>query len=395
MSNSFDFEEFKAQAIEKLKAGMPLSGKDGVLTPLLENLLNSTLEGEMDSHLDGVEREMGNRRNGHMSKQVQTSMGEITINTPRDRDGTFDPQVVRKREKILADSLANRIIGLYAIGNSTREISDILEEQFGNRISAETISSITDRVLPEIGLWTGCIPLCIIKVMDEKNRPVTRAIYNVLALTCEGRKELLGMYISKSEGANFWLGVLTDLQNRGVQDILIACVDGLKGFPDAIASVFPQTTVQLCIVHQIRNSVKYVASKNQKEFMRDLKLVYQAVNKDAAEKALDDLEIKWGEDYPIVIKSWLDNWDRLTAYFQYSQHIRRIIYTTNTVEGYHRQLRKVTRNKGVFTSDIALEKLVYLAFTRIRKKWTQPVQNWGQTAQQLAILFPDRFRILA
>ena len=163
--------------------------------------------------------------------------------------------------------------------------------------------------------------------MDEKNRPVTRAIYNVLALTCEGRKELLGMYISKSEGANFWLGVLTDLQNRGVQDTLIACVDGLKGFPDAIASVFPQTTVQLCIVHQIRNSVKYVASKNQKEFMRDLKLVYQAVNKDAAEKALDDLEIKWGEDYPIVIKSWLDNWDRLTAYFQYSQHIRRITYT--------------------------------------------------------------------
>ena len=297
------------------------------------------------------------------------------------------------------------IPGLYAIGNSTREISDILEEQFGNRISAETISSITDRVLPEIQSWKNrpldrVYPIVWLdavhyKVMYEKNRPVTRAIYNVLALTCEGRKELLGMYIFKSEGANFWLGVLTDLQNRGVQDILIACVDGLKGFPDAIASVFPQTTVQLCIVHQICNSVKYVASRNQKEFMRDLKLVYQAVNKDAAEKALDDLEIKWGEDYPIVIKSWREYWDRLTAYFQYSQHIRRIIYTTNTVEGYHRQLRKVTKNKGVFISNTALEKLVYLAFTRIRKKWTQPVQNWGQTAQQLAILFPDRFRILA
>lgn len=405
MSNSFDFEEIKAQAIEKLKAGVPLSGKDGVLAPLLENLLNSALEGEMDSHLDEVEREMGNRCNGHMSKQVQTSMGEITINTPRDRDGTFDPQVVRKREKILADSLAGRIIGLYAIGNSTREISDILEEQFGNRISAETISSITDRVLPEIQSWKNrpldrvypivWLDVVHYKVMYEKNRPVTRAIYNVLALTCEGRKELLGMYIFKSEGANFWLGVLTDLQNRGVQDILIACVDGLKGFPDAIASVFPQTTVQLCIVHQICNSVKYVASRNQKEFMRDLKLVYQAVNKDAAEKALDDLEIKWGEDYPIVIKSWREYWDRLTAYFQFSQHIRRIIYTTNTVEGYHRQLRKVTKNKGVFISNTALEKLVCLAFTRIRKKWTQPVQNWGQTAQQLAILFPDRFRILA
>ena len=351
MSNSFDYEEFKANAIEQLKAGVPLSGKDGVLAPLLENLLNSALEGEMDSHLEGGERAFGNRRNGHMSKQVQTSMGEITINTPRDRDGTFEPQVVRKREKILADSLADRILGLYAIGNSTREISDILEEQFGNRISAETISSITDRVLPEIQSWKNrpldrVYPIVWLdavhyKVMDEKNRPVTRAIYNVLALNSEGRKELLGMYISRSEGANFWLGVLTDLQNRGVQDILIACVDGLKGFPDAIASVFPETTVQLCIVHQIRNSIKYVASKRQKEFMKDLKQVYQAVNKEAAEQALDALEVKWGE---------------VSAYFRYSPHIRRIIYTTNTVEGYHRQLRKVTKNKGVFTSDTALEK---------------------------------------
>lgn len=404
MSERFDYEQFKAKAIEQLKSGVPLSGKDGILAPLLENLLNSALEGEMDSHLEGGEREFGNRRNGHMSKQVQTTMGEITINTPRDRDGTFDPQVVRKREKILADSLADRIIGLYAIGNSTREISDMLEEQFGNRISAETISSITDRVLPEIQAWKSrplesVYPVVWLdavhyKVMDEKNRPETRAIYNVLALNPEGRKEMLGMYISRSEGANFWLGVLTDLQNRGVQDILLACVDGLKGFPDAIASVFPEATVQLCIVHQIRNSIKYVASKRQKEFMKDLKQVYRAVNKDAAEQALDELELKWGEDYPIVIRSWRENWGRLSAYFQYSEPIRRIIYTTNTVEGYHRQLRKVTKNKGVFPNDTALEKLVFLAYTRIRRKWTQPVQNWGQTAQQLAILFPDRFRIL-
>lgn len=402
---NFDYEEFKAQAIEQLKAGVPLSGKDGVLAPLLENLLNSALEGEMDSHLDSRERELGNRRNGHISKQVQTPMGEITINTPRDRDATFDPQVVRKRERILADSLAERIIGLYAIGNSTREISDMLEEQFGNRISADTISGITDRILPEIQSWRSrplesVYPIVWLdaihyKVMDERNRPVTRAIHNVLALNSEGRKELLGMYVSKGEGANFWLGVLTDLQNRGVQDILIACVDGLKGFPDAIASVFPDTEVQLCVVHQIRNSVKYVASKNRKGFMRDLKLVYQAVSKEAAGTALDDLEAKWGERYPIVIKSWRDNWERLTAYFRYSPHIRRIIYTTNAVEGYHRQVRKVTKNKGVFASDTALEKLVYLAYTRISKKWTQPVRNWGQTAQQLVILFPDRFRIMS
>ena len=237
MSNSFDYEGFKADAIEQLKAGVPPSGKDGVLAPLLENRLNSALEGEMDSHLEGGEWAFGNRRNGHMSKQVQTSMGEITVNTPRDRDGTFEPQVVRKREKLLADSLADRILGLYAIGN---------------RISAETISSITDRVLPEIQSWKNrpldrVYPIVWLdtvhyKVMDEKNRPVTRAIYDVLALNPEERKKLLGMYISRSEGADFWLGVLTDLQNRGVQDILIACVDGFKGFPDAIASVSPETT---------------------------------------------------------------------------------------------------------------------------------------------------------
>lgn len=404
MSTEFDYEKFKTEAIEQIKSGKSWMGKDGIFTPLLQNLLNAALEGEMDAHLTEGERELGNRRNGRISKQLQTPIGEITINTPRDRDATFEPQIVQKRERILAEGLADRIIGLYAIGNSTREISDMLEEQFGNRISPETISSITDRILPELQSWKNrtldsVYPIVWLdaihyKVMDEKNRPVTRAIYNVLGLNIEGRKELLGMYIAKSEGANFWLGVLTDIQNRGVSDILIACVDGLKGFPDAIASVFPETTVQLCIVHQVRNSVKYVASKNQREFVKDLKLVYQAVSKDAAEMALDDLECKWGEQYPIVIKSWRDNWERLSAYFQYSAHIRRIIYTTNTVEGYHRQVRKVTKNKGVFPSDTALEKLVYLAYTRIRRKWTQPIRDWGQTAQQLAILFPDRFKIM-
>lgn len=230
--------------------------------------------------------------------------------------------------------------------------------------------------------------------MDDKHRPVSRAIYNVLALNSEGRKELLGMYISKSEGANFWLSVLTDLRNRGVNDILIACVDGLKGFPDAISTIFPGCVVQLCIVHQIRNSLKYVASKYQKEFMVDLKRVYQAPNKDTAEGELLGLEDKWGEQYPIVIRSWTNNWELLSAYFAYPAPMRKIIYTTNTVEGYHRQIRKVPKNKGVFTNDISLEKLGYLAYTRIRRKWTQPVHNWGQTAQQLAILFGERFKLM-
>ena len=227
--------------------------------------------------------------------------------------------------------------------------------------------------------------------MDDNNQAVSRAVYNVLAIDREGRKDLLGMYVAKSEGANFWLSVLSDLQNRGIKDILIACVDGLKGFPDAINSIFPQTTVQLCIVHQIRNSIKYVSSKNQKEFLKDLKTVYKAINQETGEENLMRLEEKWGEQYPVVIKSWQDNWSKLSAFFDFTAGIRRLIYTTNTEEGYHRQIRKVTKNKGVFPSDAALEKLVYLAYRNIRKKWTMPIANWGMIAQQLAIKFGDRF----
>lgn len=399
----FDFKSFQSQALEQLRNGKPLLGKDGVFAPLLENLLNAALEGEMDVHLDKDERLLGNRRNGHMSKQVQTSLGEVTVNTPRDREGSFSPQFIKKRETILAEGVADKIIGLYALGNSTRQISDWIETNLGNRISADTISAITDRILPELQSWKSRMlepvyPIVWLdaihyKVMDDKNRPVCRAIYNVLGINRDGYKELLGMYISKSEGANFWLSVLTDLQNRGVNDILIACIDNLKGFAEAINSVYPQTVIQSCIVHQVRNSVKYVASKNQKEFIADLKRIYQAVNKETAESELLNLEEKWGEQYPIVVKSWQDNWDKLSAYFQFTAPIRKLIYTTNTVEGYHRQVRKVTKNKGVFTNDTALEKLVYLAYRNIRKKWTMPLAEWGKTAQQMAIIFQDRLAL--
>lgn len=399
----FDFKSFQTQALEQLRNGKPLLGKDGVFAPLLENLLNAALEGEMDAHLDEEERLCGNRRNGHMSKQVQTSLGEVTVHTPRDREGSFAPQLIKKRETILAEGVADKIIGLYALGNSTRQISDWIETNLGNRISADTISAITDRILPELQSWKSRMlesvyPIVWMdaihyKVMDDKNRPVSRAIYNVLGINREGYKELLGMYISKSEGANFWLSVLTDLQNRGVQDILIACIDNLKGFAEAINSVYPQTVIQSCIVHQVRNSVKYVASKNQKEFMADLKRIYQAVNKETAESELLNLQQKWGEHYPVVIKSWQDNWEKLSAYFQFTAPIRKLIYTTNTVEGYHRQVRRVTKNKGVFTNDTALEKLVYLAYRNIRKKWTMPLAEWGKTAQQMAIIFEDRLAL--
>ena len=391
-------------AAEQLRTGKPLFGKEGALAPMLERILNAALEGEMDAHLSDESRESGNRRNGKMSKTVQTQYGEVTVETPRDRDGSFDPQTVRKRETILAEGMADQIIGMYAFGTSTREISSYFEREFNTRLSAETISAITDRVLPEIKEWKSrsldaVYAICWLdaihyKVKDDTGRAVTRAIYNVIGINKEGHKELLGMYVAKSEGANFWLEVLTDLQNRGVEDIMICCVDGLKGFPDAIQSVFPHTAVQLCVVHQIRNSIKYVGSKHQKEFLRDLKRVYGAVSKEAAETELDNLEAKWGEQYPIVIKSWRDNWERLTEFFQYTKEIRRLIYTTNTVEGYHRQIRKVTKNKGVFPSDTALEKLVYLAYRNIREKWTMPLSNWALISQQLAIKFGDRYEIM-
>lgn len=404
MSEELDFNALGKQILEQIKAGKPMFGKDGAFAPMLESILNAALEGEMDAHLTEERRQLGDRRNGKMQKQVKTPMGEVTVSTPRDRDATFDPQFIKKRETMLAEGMAERILGLYALGNSTRQISEYMEENLGSRISPETISTITDRILPEIKSWRNrsLEPVYAIvwldaihyKVMDEKGCAVSRAIYNVLGINKDGHKDLLGMYIAHSEGANFWLSVLTDLQNRGVEDILICCIDGLKGFPDAIKSVYPESVIQLCIIHQIRNSVKYVGSKYQKEFMKDLKLVYGAQTKEQAELQLDKLEEKWGEDYPIVIKSWRDNWERLSEFFQFTPAIRKLIYTTNTVEGYHRQIRKVTKNKGVFPNDTALEKLVYLAYRNIRKKWTMPLANWGTIAQQLAIKFGERFKLL-
>jgi transposase-like protein len=285
---------------------------------------------------------------------------------------------------------------------SLRDISAHIKEMYDTDISAATLSSITDKVIPLVKEWQ-VRPLedtyCIVwldamhyKVKDE-GKIVNRCVYNVLGINAEGRKDLLGMYVSESEGANFWLSILTNLQQRGVTDILIACIDNLKGFAEAIASIYPQTEVQSCVVHQIRNSLKYVASKDQKPFMADLKPVYQAIDKDEAEQQLQELENKWGKKYPIVIESWHRNWSKLSTFFKYSAAIRKLIYTTNTVEGFHRQVRKVTKTKGAFTSDMALLKLIYLATQNIQKKWTQPLQNWSLTVSQLSIVFGDRLKL--
>jgi transposase-like protein len=397
-----EYEALKKKALEQYKSGQPLLGKDGAFAPLMKQFLESALEAEMEEYLDETERFKGNRRNGTSKKTVKSTDGEFELETPRDRDSSFSPELVKKRETILADSLEKKIIGMYGLGMSLRDISEHIKEMYDTEISATTLSSITDRVIPQIKEWQSRAldeVYCIVwmdamhyKVKDE-GKVTSRAVYNILGINTEGKKELLGMYVSESEGANFWLSVLTDMHNRGVKDILIACIDALKGFSEAIASIYPQTEVQSCIVHQIRNSIKYVASKNQKEFLADLKLVYKAMNEESARENLDALDEKWGKKYPVVINSWRNNWHKLSTYFKYTEHIRKLIYTTNAIEGFHRQVRKVTKNKTAFTSDMALLKLIYLAQRNISKTWTQPLQNWGLTVSQLSIIFGERLKL--
>ena len=395
----FDYEAVKKKTLEQLRSGKSLFGKDGVFAPMLKDFLESALEAELDNHLDEEQRIKGNRKNGYSTKQLKTAEGTLDLSTPRDRSGDFEPQTVRKRETILAESLEQKIIGMYGLGMSFRDISAHIKDMYDTDISAATLSAITDKVIPMVAEWQGrpLDPLYCIVWLDamyykvkQDNKVITRCVYNILGITVEGKKDILGCYTNETEGANFWLGVLTDLQNRGVKDILIACIDNLKGFAEAIATIFPATQVQSCIVHQIRNSLKYVASKDQKEFMKELKPVYQAVNKEMAAHQLEKLSDKWLKKYPVVITSWQRNWEKLTSYFAYPAAIRKLIYTTNTIEGYHRQIRKVTKTKGAFTSDMALLKLIYLATCNIEKKWTQPLQNWSITISQLSIIFEGR-----
>lgn len=402
-SQSIDYELIKKQALEQFRSGKSLTGKGGAFAPLLKQFLEAALEGELESHLSDQESENSNRKNGKTSKTVKTTDGQFELQTSRDRNASFEPEIIKKRETILADSLQDRIIGMYGIGMSLRDISGHIKEMYDMDISHDTLSNITDRVIPLIKEWQSR-PLdelyCIVwldamhyKVKDQ-GKVKSRAVYNILGINKEGKKDLIGVYVSENEGANFWLSVLTDLQNRGVKDMLIACIDNLTGFEQAITSIFPNTEVQSCIVHQIRNSLKYVASKDQKEFLAELKPVYKAATKDLAELNLEKLAEKWAKKYPVVIKSWQENWHKLSTYFKYSEDIRRVIYTTNTIEGFHRQVRKVTKTKGVFPSDDALLKLVYLAYKNISKKWTQPLQNWSLTVSQLSIHFEGRLILM-
>lgn len=393
MTEPFDFNK----ALKAIQSGQAISGKEGVLAPLVKQLTEAALEAELESHLaDDV---LPNRKNGKSRKTLKTSEGRIDLNTPRDRAGTFEPQIVKKHQTSVSDEIETKILSMYGRGLSYSDISEHVGEIYGISVSTAAISAITDKIIDTVKAWQqrpldSHYPFVWLDAIHYKVRMQghyeNRAVYTVLGLNLDGKKEVLGLYLSESEGANFWLGVLSDLQNRGVKDILIASVDGLTGFPEAIQTIYPKTEVQLCIVHQIRNSLRYVGSKHHKAFMVDLKRVYQALNKEAAESALDELEEIWGDKYPIVIQSWRKKWDNLSIYFRYPEAIRKVIYTTNSVEAVHRQFRKLTKTKGGFPNDNSLLKLLYLGIQNASKKWTMPIRNWNLTLSQLSIFFEGR-----
>lgn len=371
MKIEIDVAEFATQ----LKAGKGIGGKDGAITPLIKQLTEMALQAELETHLSqDLER---NRKNGTSSKTMKSANGTFELDTPRDRNGSFEPELVKRNQTHMSDELESKMLSLFALGNSYAQIADHIEDMYGVHFSKPAITAITDKLIPKLDEWKkrpleSIYPFVYLdaihyQVRDEGHY-VTKAFYTVLGVNLEGKKEILGLYLNESEGAKFWLQVLTDLQNRGVQDILIASVDGLKGFPEAINAVFPETEVQLCIVHQIRNSLKYVASKNQKQFAGELKKVYQAFTKEEAELELDKLEEKWGKKYPIIFESWRNKWDNLSNYFKYAEPIRKVIYTTNIIESVHRQFRTLTKTKGAFPNDNSLLKLLYAGIQNAEKK---------------------------
>ena len=393
----FDFDEI----LKEFRSGKKLTGKGGLLAPLIKQLTEAALEAEVESHIaNDVLGGTSNRRNGFNKKTIKgTSDGTFELETPRDRNGTFEPQIVKKHQTTISDEIEEKIISMYGLGMSYRDISSHIEEIYQVSISTATISAITDKIIAKVKEWQArplepLYPFVWLDAIHYKikdgGKYISKAVYTILGVRLDGRKEVLGLYLSENEGANFWLSVLTDLQARGVEDILIASVDGLKGFPEAINAIFPQTEVQLCVVHQIRNSIRYIASKDQKEFAKDLKFIYQAPTKELAEDELLKLDAKWGKKYPLVINSWQSKWDNLSVYFKYPADIRKVIYTTNIIESVHRQFRKLTKTKGAFPNENSLMKLLYLGIKNASKKWTMPVRNWSLTISQLAIFFEGR-----
>ena len=390
--------------LAKAKSMDDFFGKDGIFARLFAHTIETMLESELSEQLgyepyEAKGRNSGNSRNGHYPKKMRTSSGETTIQVPRDRNGDYEPQVVKKHVAN-TNELEDKIIGMYAKGMSVRDIQDTLKELYGVDVSPSTLSAITDKIWNLVETWQNrpLAALYMIVYLDaihlkirREGRVETVAVYTVLGVELDGHRDALGHWIGDGhESSNFWLNVISDLQNRGVQDILIACMDGLSGFKEAVLAVFPKTQIQRCIIHQIRNSLKYVSWNDQKKFMVDLRQVYQAPTRESAEANLLKLNETWGDKYAVAIRSWQIHWDDLVTYFQYPAEIRRLIYTTNSVENYHRQLRKVTKTKSIFPTPEAARKLLYLAHRDILKTWTMPIQNWQLILNQLVIRFEGR-----
>lgn len=398
---NFDYNE----EVKRCRTIDDVLGKNGLVQKLVKDVLENILEAEMDEHLgrdkyqrqNNIEQEERNYRNGYSQKNLRSSFGDVDLDIPRDRKAEFEPQIVKKYETV-CNELDKKIISLYAKGMTTSDIQAEIEDLYGITISPSMVSKITDKVIATATEWQNraldkIYPIVYLDAMYFKVRSngkiVNKAVYICLGYTMEGYKDILGIWVDEAEGAKFWLSICNDLKNRGVKEILIACMDGLKGLPQAIKTVFPSVNIQTCIVHQIRNSIKYIASKDKKAFMKDLKEVYKATTEELALAQLDKLKELWGATYGMVIDSWYNNWNNLSTFFEFSPRIRKIIYTTNALEGFNRQVRKYTKTRTIFPTDESLNKCVYLATMEIMEKWTQPIPNWGATLAELTLFFSE------
>jgi putative transposase len=386
-----------------LKKDTELFGDDGLVKQITKRLVETILEAELEEHLGYPKGARGeapreNTRNGRNTKRLKTDRGTIEIEVPRDRESTFEPQLVKKRQTRLA-GFDDNVLSLYARGMSTREIQSHLAELYGTEVSPDLISRVTDAVIEDVHSWrkrplAAVWPIVYLDALvirvREGGSVRRKSAYLAIGVGIEGRKEVLGMWLEETEGAKFWLKVVTELKNRGVDDILVACVDGLKGFPEALETVFPKVTVQTCIVHMIRNSTRYVSYKDRKQVARDLRPVYTAVDREAALAALRVFDEKWGRQYPTITQSWTTNWERVVPFLEFPEDLRRILYTTNAIESFNARVRKLVNGKGHFPNDDAAFKLIYLAVQAAEKKWTRPPKGWAQALNQLALHFEGR-----
>ena len=403
----------KKERKEKLREFLQLlevedySDLRSVFKEMVGEILENGLEAELDDELgyskyDYRNKDTENSRNGYSRKSVKTSAGSVEIAVPRDRNGNFEPQIIKKNETSLAGDIEEKILSMYAKGMTTNDISSHIEDIYGLEVSDSLVSRITEKILPVVKEWQQrpLENIYAVVFMDaihynvrSEGRIVKKAVYIAIGINMDGKKEVLGMYVGENESAKYWLSILNGLKNRGVDDILIACIDGLTGFPEAISAVYPKTEIQQCIIHQIRNSTKYVSYKDIKALMADLKRVYGAIDEETALYELEQFAKKWDAKYPKISQSWQARWAELSTYFKYPQSVRTLIYTTNSIENFNRQLRKVTKSKAVFPNDDALLKMLYLAQVDITKKWTGRRRDWGEIHSQLEVFFADRLPV--